>query len=549
MLNRRMASLRGTLLAALGLSLAGGCGGDDDEGPVGLRGGASGQGGAPRGGAAQGGMAQGGALQGGRNPGGAAGHGGEGASAGETGGSGGLSGGDGGGGTGGGGGETGGHGGATSGSGGDGGAGGAGSGIVSCDRSNLAYGFAWCSQYAAHRPTQQACPVALDVWPGAGGANGGGGAGGEAGASSCSRCEEDTYGSCVESMGEKVCWYGCRVDADCRVSQICLCNGPKQPGVCSPATCVTNADCTVEGELCLGTGYPDPCTGLPDFSFSCRKPSETTAGPLDPEVMCGRPFLIAGEPCLAELVWGSGWSSVTAVEQKLWPNQSATLSEHWGRIALMEHASVAAFARFVLDLLALGAPAELVQASQRALGDEITHAELCFTLASRYAGQPLGPSALDTTGALTATSLVECALRAFEEACIGETLAVAEAAAALDVASDEQVRATLARIVEDESRHAELGYRFVAWALQRCNADETAVLRAKLSATVLRVLASEHEPSDQSLAISDDAALCAHGLLPERFRRAARRMALTEVVSPCAGALGLVLEETSARAA
>jgi hypothetical protein len=47
----------------------------------------------------------------------------------------------------------------------------------------------------------------------------------------------------------------------------------------------------------------------------------------------------------------------------------------------MEHASVAAFARFTLDLLALGAPADLVQSAQQALGDEIAHAELCFGLA------------------------------------------------------------------------------------------------------------------------------------------------------------------------
>jgi len=56
----------------------------------------------------------------------------------------------------------------------------------------------------------------------------------------------------------------------------------------------------------------------------------------------------------------------------------------------LEHASIAAFARFSLQLLSLGAPAGLIDDCTRALGDETAHARLCFQLASAYAGRAIG---------------------------------------------------------------------------------------------------------------------------------------------------------------
>src|SRR4051812_39178148 len=70
------------------------------------------------------------------------------------------------------------------------------------------------------------------------------------------------------------------------------------------------------------------------------------------------------------------------------------LVEHWTRAAQMEHASVAAFSRFSLQLLAVGAPPSLLQDAHRAALDEITHAELCFSLATSYAGHGIGPGPL-----------------------------------------------------------------------------------------------------------------------------------------------------------
>ena len=140
---------------------------------------------------------------------------------------------------------------------------------------------------------------------------------------------------------------------------------------------------------------------------------------------------------------------------------------------------IASFARFTLDLLAFGADSELVELAQRAGLDEIAHAKLCFGLAERYDGQVSGPAALDLHGVQPAATLRAAARAAFVEGCIGETQAALLARAALAHATDTGARAALERIADDEARHAELAYRFVAFALQR-EPD----LRADLSAAL-----------------------------------------------------------------
>src|SRR6185436_5474545 len=91
------------------------------------------------------------------------------------------------------------------------------------------------------------------------------------------------------------------------------------------------------------------------------------------------------------------------------------LARAWSEIGLMEHASVAAFARFTLQLLSVGAPAALVEQSQQALADELLHTRLCFSLASAYAGEALGPGRLPTEHALDLTALADIAALTLHE--------------------------------------------------------------------------------------------------------------------------------------
>jgi hypothetical protein len=212
----------------------------------------------------------------------------------------------------------------------------------------------------------------------------------------------------------------------------------------------------------------------------------------------------------------------------------AKLAEHWSHNGLMEHASVAAFARFALQLLSLGAPAELVDGAQKALADEIGHTKLCFALASHYAGRPLGPGALPMSGALENDSFYAIVTTAIAEACIGETLAAVEAAEAATYARDRSVRETLETIARDEARHAELGWKFLRWALDTADAETRAQLVVHLRRQVERELAQSYDDSTHE---RDDAALLEHGVLTSSLRREVRRTTLTALIAPIGHAL------------
>lgn len=188
------------------------------------------------------------------------------------------------------------------------------------------------------------------------------------------------------------------------------------------------------------------------------------------EIFCavpGRPFSDCGDALLAELTDDDAWLAVVdGIEtSSLSSSERTRLADKWSRDALAEHASVASFARFALQLMAVGAPAALVAAAQEAALDEVEHARLAFAVASAYAGRDVGPGAFPVPSTPFATSLVALAVATAEEGCINETLCTIEARAELDATSDPAVRGVLARIIEDETRHAELAWRTVAWAV------------------------------------------------------------------------------------
>jgi hypothetical protein len=150
------------------------------------------------------------------------------------------------------------------------------------------------------------------------------------------------------------------------------------------------------------------------------------------------------------------------------------LRDHWLTSGRYEHASVAAFARVGLQLLSLGAPAELLRATQRAMADEVRHAQLCFGLAAAYgfglaAAYGVSPSEagpLRIDGCVSTGTQLETALReAIIEGALGEGAAAIEALEGGRACVDPVVRGVLSRIAEDEQRHALLAYQTVQWAL------------------------------------------------------------------------------------
>ncbi|WP_437526189.1 ferritin-like domain-containing protein [Sorangium sp. So ce726] len=262
----------------------------------------------------------------------------------------------------------------------------------------------------------------------------------------------------------------------------------------------------------------------------------------------GRPFTLEGHrvtaaPRLAEAGWlARGQASGAGGQQPsladLTDEERETLADGWLRSALEEHASVASFARFALELMALGAPSSLVEAAHIAALDEVGHARLGFSLATAYRGAPVGPAAFPMPPAVPiAADLAALARAAAEEGCVGETVAAVIAAEQRVRAEDPAVRAALEVIAEDEARHAELAWLTVAWAI---GAGGEPVRRAvaevfeAAAASLGRPLPPGAEPGGGRAV-----ALAAHGHLDGAEARALQGAALAQVVLPCARALGL----------
>jgi hypothetical protein len=249
----------------------------------------------------------------------------------------------------------------------------------------------------------------------------------------------------------------------------------------------------------------------------------------------GRPFLVDGVARVAHIDGGGDWTArdLAPRADAVPPALRERLGEAWTQIALLEHASIAAFARFTLQLLSLGAPAELIERSQGAMADETAHAKLAFGLAGAFGGRDVGPSVLDVRGALDQNSLVDILSTAIREGCIGETVAALEAAEALEYARDPVVRDVLARIARDETRHAELAWRFVRWAVA-CGGEQVRQLAWR---AFQAALAEEPKSTAAQALTSDEKQLLANGIVPASLRNVIRNEAMGNVVLPCAQAL------------
>lgn len=370
-------------------------------------------------------------------------------------------------------------------------------------------------------------------------------------------CVDGPQGHC-ELAGEVPtqltrCSYGCRTDADCGDQMVCKCGSPI--GVCQPATCQTDADCRgvlrcTEFEFdpgCYSGVYAQlACETSEDECFThadcpgayCRHDGQRRyCGPVDCPIP-GRPFLVGERARHADAVRRNDWLSagplaLEPVHPLLASDAAlcAELARSWTEIALMEHASVASFARFALHLLGLGAPPELLVATTRAMQDETRHAQVCFALARRYGGEDLGPGELDLNDAFVESDLESVVLSAVREGCIGETVSALEASEAAEHCVDTPTRLVLERIAREEAAHAELAWRFVAWALGRAGSSLIERVRSTFAAELARP--AEHD-APTSL---HDLTLLAFGVVTPAEREKLRRRALSETVLPCADVL------------
>ncbi len=244
----------------------------------------------------------------------------------------------------------------------------------------------------------------------------------------------------------------------------------------------------------------------------------------------GRPCLVEGVAQQAEVSARADWcaelSAGTGDSAGL--DVRAALARRWTAAGLAEHASVAAFARFMLQLMAHGAPPELLVETQAALADEVEHARLCFALASRHAGAPVGPGSFDAAASGLEAGLRAVVLALVREGCIGETIAAAVAEHAARLAEHGDAREVLARIAADERRHSLLSWRALRWLLGRADAG--------LREEVARVFAWATTPAAAADELPGEL-LRRHGLVPAREADALARECLARLIRPAAEAL------------
>ena len=312
---------------------------------------------------------------------------------------------------------------------------------------------------------------------------------------------------------------GCLRDSDCGANQLCWCGSPV--GTCVGATCASDADCGA-GYECVSTYGHEAfhCTGPNDTCFSqddCPQPSVGNSGSCSTVNACifngssyscaiqtscgfGRPFLVGAAPRKALPVPRDEWA------ERLKPDVSSApgavrdaLADHWTRTGLMEHASVAAFARFTLQLLALGAPPALVTGATNAMRDETEHARLAFGLASAYAGSSVGPGALPIDGALDRFDVPSFLATLVREGCVGETVAATEARAARDAVRDPVVYRVLEKIAREELDHSVLAWRTLAWLVESGRVSAVAAL-VEVNDALREARAAAGAPSRDDLA-------------------------------------------------
>jgi len=247
----------------------------------------------------------------------------------------------------------------------------------------------------------------------------------------------------------------------------------------------------------------------------------------------GRPLLIDGHPWLASLRAGHAWSTplpASPISPTLPDHVRERIAEGWLRDGLSEHASIASFDRARAELDAIEAPPELLRACEQAAKDEVEHTCLCFSLAKRFSGRGFEPTALPKVAPRGGDALA-VALDTFVEGCIGETIAAACARRAASLATDPVIQEVLDEIAYDETEHAALAWRTIAWIIKR---EGPHVLAA-----ILEVARELYPRPAATPPVDPDAALLlAYGRLDDRTLAQTRALAWRDLIEPLLAELG-----------
>jgi len=185
----------------------------------------------------------------------------------------------------------------------------------------------------------------------------------------------------------------------------------------------------------------------------------------------GRQLRRFGRVLLPGLRDGSGWTA-SAVDAQGFAGAPDGLAGQWRENGKTEHASVAAFARLTLDLMALGAPPRLIAAANQDALDEIRHTELCFSLARALDGRSVEPAPfpeaqrVSTLPRSRTLALAKLAVDSLVDGALHEGVSARIISRLSRRCEVPAIRAALREIASDEGRHAAHGWWVVDWCLE-----------------------------------------------------------------------------------
>lgn len=209
----------------------------------------------------------------------------------------------------------------------------------------------------------------------------------------------------------------------------------------------------------------------------------------------GRQIRSAGRILLPRLDEGDAWTGaglsssgpIGVIDTDDEPTRLAVAAQ-WRENGRTEHASVAAFARLTLDLMALGAPPDLVADANRDALDEIRHAELCFGLARAIDGRAQSPTAFPeaararTLSRSRSLALSQLAVDSLVDGALHEGVSARIIAKLARRCEAPAIQAILKELAADEGRHARHGWDVVRWCLAEGGEPVARALEGALAA-------------------------------------------------------------------
>jgi hypothetical protein len=143
------------------------------------------------------------------------------------------------------------------------------------------------------------------------------------------------------------------------------------------------------------------------------------------------------------------------------------VAETCGRRSELELRGAAAFTAVTQALIELRADTRVVDLSARAIAEELRHSEIYFSLGRAYGlseGDPPRPAPIEVPRFPTVGADGERLLQVVGMCCINETMACAFLELCFSGAEVELARDAIREVLEDEIRHARIGWAYLGSA-------------------------------------------------------------------------------------